>query len=775
MEHQEKQTTMLYKKLDELREKQDNFQKEIDRLELEISRLHISESEKTVQPAPRVIESRPHLPTALEKLEGIAESLPKILKPDKNKIEQFVGENLMNKIGIIILVLGISIGVKYAIDHDMISPVVRIILGYLAGFTLLFFAWRLKKKYISYSAVLLSGAMASMYFITYAAFAYYDLIPRWLTFGLMVLFTIFTVMASLAYNRQVIAHIGLVGAYAIPFLLNDPESKISFLFSYMAIINAGILLISYFKYWKYIYYSAFVFTWLIYFYWYIPAYNADNDLGTGLFFATLFFLLFYAILLLYKLFKQQNYTTDDILFLVANSTIFFGIGFSLLESHVTGEKYTGLFSLINALMHGGVAFLLFVKKPADKIVFYFTAGLAILCFTIAVPAQFSGNWVTLIWAGEAALLFWIGRKNKISVWEILSCMLMVLAFFSLLHDWALGGKMSEEREFLPIFNTDFLTSVVFIVFFAVILWIRNQYQLEKLQGIKTELNVLFSYLAPAIFLIVFFFMFFREIGLFWDQLIFELQQRVGPEGEWTSGKIQALKELNLYKGYWQLNYTMFFVAILSYLNLIKIKSKNLGIVNLLLYIAIFFIFMAAGLKLLGDFRESYLTWQTEKPNPVIKIFLRHLSFILLGAVMYCSWRTLKEFFYSKEAKLLSEFVFYLILLVVVSSELINWMDIAGSTQSNKLGLSILWGVFSSVLILMGILKKRKHLRIWAIVLFGITLVKLFFYDLRELDTVSKTIVFVILGILLLIISFLYNKFKSLIFDENTNTTKSTYT
>ena len=63
-------------------------------------------------------------------------------------------------------------------------------------------------------------------------------------------------------------------------------------------------------------------------------------------------------------------------------------------------------------------------------------------------------------------------------------------------------------------------------------------------------------------------------------------------------------------------------------------------------------------------------------------------------------------------------------------------------------------------------KNNKNLRIGAIVLFSITLIKLFFYDISHLDTLSKTIVFVSLGILLLIISFLYNKFKDIIFDEN---------
>jgi len=69
------------------------------------------------------------------------------------------------------------------------------------------------------------------------------------------------------------------------------------------------------------------------------------------------------------------------------------------------------------------------------------------------------------------------------------------------------------------------------------------------------------------------------------------------------------------------------------------------------------------------------------------------------------------------------------------------------------------------LIVLGIWKKKKYLRIGAIALFSLTLIKLFFYDIVHLETLSKTVVFVSLGILLLIISFLYNKFKNSISDD----------
>jgi uncharacterized membrane protein len=86
----------------------------------------------------------------------------------------------------------------------------------------------------------------------------------------------------------------------------------------------------------------------------------------------------------------------------------------------------------------------------------------------------------------------------------------------------------------------------------------------------------------------------------------------------------------------------------------------------------------------------------------------------------------------------------------------------------RLGLSILWGVYALLLVVIGIWKNKKQLRIEAIALFAITLLKLFFYDMSRLGTIRKTIVFLSLGVLLLVISFLYNKFRNIISQANEN-------
>ena len=167
-----------------------------------------------------------------------------------------------------------ALGAKYSIENDLINPLTRIVLGYISGGILLIFSYRLRKKYESYSAVLVSGAMAIFYLLTYFAYDFYSLIPQVLAFVLMLIFTVFTVLASLSYNRSVIAHIGLVGAYAIPFILSSKTGDIVVLFSYIGLINLGILAISIKKYWRLLFCSSFFFTWIACAVWLV--YDSDN-------------------------------------------------------------------------------------------------------------------------------------------------------------------------------------------------------------------------------------------------------------------------------------------------------------------------------------------------------------------------------------------------------------------------------------------------------------------------------------------------------------------
>lgn len=354
----------------------------------------------------------------------------------KKDWEKFIGENLISKIGILIIMVGVAIGGKYAIDNQLISPAARIIIGTLIGLGLQGFAIKLRKNYEKFSAVLTSGSMAILYFMVYFAYDFYALIPMPLAFALMVVITAYTIHSAWKYDREVIAILGQIGAYIVPFLLSSGSGNVEVLLAYIAIINIGVLIVSSKKYWKIVLALAFFASWSILAF----SYRETEITSTAqawrmLMFMLIYFLTFYAAFILYKVFKCQFFKHFDITYILANSFFFFGLGYNLMKNDSGMASYIELFALFNAIVHFIVAFLLFKKRLVDENVRLLIIGVGFIFVTIAVAICFTGHWITLFWMLEMTLLFVLGRIKKQYFYERMSYPILLLAVVSLLADW----------------------------------------------------------------------------------------------------------------------------------------------------------------------------------------------------------------------------------------------------------------------------------------------------------------------------------------------------
>jgi uncharacterized membrane protein len=83
----------------------------------------------------------------------------------------------------------------------------------------------------------------------------------------------------------------------------------------------------------------------------------------------------------------------------------------------------------------------------------------------------------------------------------------------------------------------------------------------------------------------------------------------------------------------------------------------------------------------------------------------------------------------------------------------------------KTGLPILWGVCSFAFMWLGMRFKNRTLRIISLSLFTLTLLKLFIFDIRNIPAGGKIAAFFCLGVLLLVVSFMYQRLKKIIIDE----------
>lgn len=754
----------LKEQLKELKKKHNLFYTQIMDLNDQINKLsesigkksNVILDKKTEKPTPVVVDKV----AANIKQPSPVKKKAHVIKPPKEKVdlESFIGKNIIAKIGILITVIGVAIGGKYAIDNNLISPLTRIILGYIFGIGLVITAIKLKEKYESFSAVLLSGAMAIFYFITYFAYNLYDLFPQTLTFLLMSVFTVFTVLSAVHYKRQVIAILGLVGAYAIPFFLSNDSGNVLVLFSYMTIINIGIMFVAFKQYWKPLYYTAFSITWLIYIIWVANDYSREDHFTLALSFAFIFFLIFYATFLTYKLIRKEEFNKGDIVLLLFNSFIYYGIGYGLLSNHETGQYLLGIFTVFNAIIHFVVGSIVYKKSNEKKGLFYTVFGLVLVFLTIAVPVQLDGNWVTLFWICEAALLYWIGVTKQIKMYKTMSYPILGIAVISLFQDWTWAYDKYSEEFITPILNIQFLTSIIFIIALAFISYIHF-----KKAAVNEKYYNLVSICITSVLLLITYNTFKLEITNYFNRLDFNFTKLISNDED------DYYYSMNYYGNYefmWVLNYTLLFVSIFSFLNIKKWKMKIPANINSIVNVLLTFIFLAGGLYVLSELRKDFLNHQdSDFVVTGYAIALRYVSFIFLGILIYATYLYVKQYYTHQVLKKSFKLFLVFVIFWILSSELLHWLDMSGFKSQYKLSLSILWGIYALLLVGYGIWKRYKAIRIAGIAIFSITLVKLFFYDIAHLSSISKVIVFISLGLLLLIMSYLYNKYTSIITDE----------
>ena len=697
-----------------------------------------------------------------EKEPVFEKSFDDLLGKNKNRDwERFIGENLFSKIGIGIILIGVFIGVKYSIDHNLISPAMRLVLGYLTGVALFVTGAVLKKKYENFSAVLVSGAMAIFYFVTFIAYSVFDFFPQSLTFILMFLFTAFTVLASLSYNQVVIALIGLVGSYAVPFLLSNNSGRVDILFAYTAIINIGVLVLSFYKRWNSLLISAFLFTWVLL----LSTWElADNEVYFSAFLTFNFvtFTTFYLSFIAQKLHQEPELSTVDVALFLINSLTFYGLGAWLINNHYHDNTWVALFTLCNALLHFGVAAYFHLKKVPSTQLKYLVLVSALSFATLVIPIQFKGSWITLFWSAEAALLFWLGRTKALAVYERISYGVLVLATGSLLIDWYKGSYniylLSTADYVTPFANSLFVNALLYAAATTFMAYIHR-----KVKGGGEYAN------SITLFLNIFsvgslFYTFFREIIVLCDMRILQYPNALD--------NAMLMEDLSLFKNIWLLIYCLLFASGYSMLNLKYNKQKTLAEVQMGINFILGALFMTIGLYYFGELRERYIS-EAARGYQLSLWFLniRYLGIIAFAGLCYTIWQLQKFLNLSAKSKLKLELLLHLVALWVSSSELLHWTELYESSSNYKLGLTILWGAYAVLLLVLGLFKKKKYLRVSGIVLISFSVLKLFFYDITHLDTLRKTIVFVSLGVLMLIASFLYNKYTKEIDEDKEEKTE----
>ncbi|MBI4005217.1 MAG: DUF2339 domain-containing protein, partial [Gammaproteobacteria bacterium] len=273
--------------------------------------------------------------------------------------EFFTSGNVVAKIGIIILFFGVAFLINYAVERHAFPIELRLALVALGGIIMLLVGWRLRYKKPAYALVLEGGAVGVLYTTVYAAGQLYVLIP--LEYAFFILFTLVVLSGVLAYleDSRVLAIFGVTGGFLAPVLTSTGQGSHIILFSYYALLNAGIFGIAWFKAWRSLNWVGFIFTFVIASLWgykyYQPSYFNSTEP-----FLVLFFLFYVTIAILFA-----HRQPPDLKGLVDGSLVFGVplIGFVLQSELVSDFKYGQAWSALTMSAIYIVLTILLWSKP----------------------------------------------------------------------------------------------------------------------------------------------------------------------------------------------------------------------------------------------------------------------------------------------------------------------------------------------------------------------------------------------------------------------------
>jgi uncharacterized membrane protein len=656
-------------------------------------------------------------------------------------LEKFIGENLINKIGIAILVLAIGFFVKYAIDNNWVGPIGRVGIGVLCGAILVGIAHKLRTSYKAFSSVLVGGGLAIFYFTITLAYHQFHLFNQTTAFIILIIITLFACALALLYDRQELAVIALVGGLASPFMVSNGHANYNALFIYLLILNAGLLIIAYFKLWRILNASAFGLTVLIVtgVVFTVP----DAAAGTVFWYCSVLYLMFFAINVANNVKENKAFISADFSILLINTSLYFAAGLYLLTV-MHHEGLRGVFSASLAVINLVLSFVLFKAKKVDTNILYLLIGITLTFISLTAPIQLNGHYITLFWSAEAVLLYWLYLKSGIKLMKLTSLIVWGTMFISLLMDWT-QLYSSSLLIYTVIANKGFITTLIAAVATYGLYLLIEKDTTQDIYGFGVKAKP-YQYIAFAL--------------LFLSGLLEINHQFLSRYLGTPLNAVYLMLYITAFVYmFYRITMRISAIAIPWLVNLCLIA------VSLIIYLFAVPYFFDVQYDMLVNHKMSTFHFMAHWAGTVfagllfyelIKLAKQNL---LERAITIASWIIAASIvtFLSLEVALAGNQLFY---NAAKSLDRIRTVYI-------KTGLPVLWGLASFAMMWLGMKYKLSTLRIISLTLFAITLIKLFVFDIRNIPPAGKIAAFFCLGVLLLIVSFMYQKVKKIIVQDET--------
>ena len=641
--------------------------------------------------------------------------------------EIILGGNWLARIGILAVVIGVGFFLKLAFDNDWIDETTRVLLGIAGGLGLIGASEYYRKKYPVYGQTLAGGGIAILYMAIFAAFAFYDLIGVYPAAGLLFVVSMTSAALALRHDAVALALIGVFGAFLAPFIIgaSDEEARDTFAGSasaqvmlYVIVVDLGVVALATVRNWRWLTLLALAGSLVTFAWWY----EDSPDLEVAQASLTVVFLVFVGATTLFHLISRRVPRAFDYALMILNASAFLGLSYVVMWDEL--RDWMGAFTLGLALFYGLLAYLFMLRAKDYPYLSLISLGIGIILLTIAAPVQMGGPWLSVAWAAEGAVLVWLSFALR--TWQMRPS---GAAVFTLSVLWLLANVPDTlELDLTPLLNAHMLSHAIVIAAFYGAAWLVHRDR-DSLQP--------------------------WDVGLFPGLLtagtvVLTVQAPIQLEDSWVAvaWSVEALA-----------------LVWLSF----RLRLYELTLLSLAVFVvlALWLLVVETGADL-GDY--------TTVLNYRMMAFASGIASLYLAALFV--WKSRSDIEIVDPAHVAGGLVLAanFLTLWILSAEVISTVDdVVVDADENtvfytkSLALSLVWALYASVGLVLGVVKRWRTVRLASLGLLALPIVKLFLFDSFALDRGFRVAAFLSLGGLLLAGGLLYQRYgeaiRGFLFEE----------
>lgn len=680
-------------------------------------KLDALEKEKIAPPVPRAPVAPVPDPASVPAPPAPAR-MPAEAPARRMALEQRIGARWATWVGVVSLIITAGLLLRWVFERNLIGPAARVGLGVGTGLALLAAGLGIRRRNLPFlSDGLAGGGLAILYLSLFAARDLYGFLGTGSAFSLMSVVTALGIAIAVFTDREATAVLAVLGGLLTPILVSSQHPDERLLLGYLAVLDALVLGAASRRSWKGLNRLSWAGSVLLF----LPILvktPASQQPVARLALLTVLFGLYLAVPLVQSWIERRRVAALDLALVIGNAAAYFAAVYVTLETWRPGLE--GAWALALGVVYVAVARRHKLTVPEDDPTVGLHLGLAVVLATIAFPLALDGPWVTMAWAALGTVCVFLAARrvdSKAALWGGL-----VVLGMAVLRAAALDPLWYRNRT--PVWNVAYAVHLLVVAALVLAGWLAIRPR-ESTAGVSFSGESARSALwfAAAGLLAV---LFWREPPGLYPAVLLTLETialawlaraQGDPALVAAAPTLAGLALLRLF---------------VQDSGLARAAAAHLWNAPLLVRLAACAAIAVAGRLLCAS---------ASPEAPALGRFLRGLSGAALLATLSVGW-------------------------VLHQDVAIDTARAAGDLDAAKLlqwklqvGLSVLWTLYAATALGWGFARSVASVRYAALALFGIVVAKVFLVDLAELQAIYRILSFFVLGLVLLGVSYLYQRMK----------------